>query len=119
SGQQDAELYTRAAEEHPGRLRAIFIRDADPQTATDRDEGVRACATRAAAVGGPVHVGRDSVAAGGGRVGLGPAPPTGVPGVVEERDADRARPEETLTQTAAEAAGVALPESAESAPPTA
>lgn len=38
SGQQDAELYARAVQDHPGRIRAAFIRDVDPGIASDRDQ---------------------------------------------------------------------------------
>jgi phosphatidate phosphatase APP1 len=41
SGQHDAGLYAEAATLHPDRIKAIYIRDVDPATATERDDHVR------------------------------------------------------------------------------
>lgn len=41
SGQHDAGLYAEAATLHPDRIKAIYIRDVDPATATKRDDHVR------------------------------------------------------------------------------
>lgn len=48
SGQQDPELYLRVLREHPGRIRAIYIRDV---SATRRDRQVDELAAAAQAVG--------------------------------------------------------------------
>ncbi len=40
SGQADAEIYTTAAREFPGRILAIYIRDVDPDTDSIFDKGV-------------------------------------------------------------------------------
>ena len=41
SGQHDAGLYAEAAALHPDRIKAIYIRDVDPTTASKRDDHVR------------------------------------------------------------------------------
>ena len=62
SGQQDAGLYAEAATLHPGRIKAIYIRDVDPATATERDDHVRAHIKTAAQHGVPMLLARDSQA---------------------------------------------------------
>lgn len=42
SGQHDAGIYAEIATLHPNRVKAIYIRDVDPTTATQRDDAVRA-----------------------------------------------------------------------------
>ena len=62
SGQQDAGLYAEAATLHPGQIKAIYIRDVDPATATKRDEDVRAHIKTAAQHGVPMLLAPDSQA---------------------------------------------------------
>ena len=54
SGQEDARLYTTAAEEFPDRILAIFIRDIDPHDASLRDASVKPYLDRTAAVEVPM-----------------------------------------------------------------
>ena len=62
SGQQDAGLYAEAATLHPDRIKAIYIRDVDPATATKRDDEVRAHIKTAAQTGVPMLLAPDSQA---------------------------------------------------------
>ena len=48
SGEEDPEIYVQAAREHPGRIRAIFIRDVTPG---ERDAEVHALAREARSLG--------------------------------------------------------------------
>ena len=63
SGQEDANLYASAAEQRPESIRAIFIRDVDPDIASHRDDAVGAAIRRAEVVGVPMFLVADSVAA--------------------------------------------------------
>ncbi len=62
SGQQDAGLYAEAATLHPERIKAIYIRDVDPTTATQRDDRVREHIKTAARHGVPMLLAPDSQA---------------------------------------------------------
>ena len=62
SGQHDAGLYAEAATLHPDRIRAIYIRDVDPATATKRDDHVREHIKTAARHGVPMLLAPDSEA---------------------------------------------------------
>jgi phosphatidate phosphatase APP1 len=75
SGQQDAGLYAEAAALHPQRIKAIYIRDVDPATATDRDDRVREHIATAARHGVPMLLAPDSqaMARHAAEVGLIPA----------------------------------------------
>jgi phosphatidate phosphatase APP1 len=58
SGQQDPEIYARAAQDFPGRIRAIYIRDVTDER---RDDHVRALAAQTAALGTPMLFAADTV----------------------------------------------------------
>jgi phosphatidate phosphatase APP1 len=60
SGQEDARLYATAAEEFGDRIKAIFIRDVDPDIASEHDENVTTCMARSLAAGVPMYLVRDS-----------------------------------------------------------
>ena len=62
SGQHDAGLYAEAAALHPDRIKAIYIRDVDPATATKRDDQVREHIKTAARHGVPMLLAPDSQA---------------------------------------------------------
>ncbi|MDB6151047.1 MAG: hypothetical protein JWQ44_2495 [Chthoniobacter sp.] len=62
SGQHDAGLYAEAAALHPDRIKAIYIRDVDPATATKRDDLVRDHIKTAAQHGVPMLLAPDSQA---------------------------------------------------------
>lgn len=60
SGQHDPEIYTEVVRRHPGRIRAVYLRDV---TADVRDEAVRALAVTLEAAGVPVCYAETSLAA--------------------------------------------------------
>lgn len=60
SAEHDAGLYAEAATLHPQRIKAIYIRDVDPKTATTRDEHVREHIKTAAHHGVPMILAPDS-----------------------------------------------------------
>ncbi len=60
SGQHDAGLYAEAAALHPDRIKAIYIRDVDPVTATKRDDHVREHIKTASRHGVPMLLAPDS-----------------------------------------------------------
>lgn len=60
SGQEDAALYAEVAEKYPRRIRAIFIRDVDPDQTSYRDEAVAEAIKLTAALGIPMHLVSDS-----------------------------------------------------------
>jgi phosphatidate phosphatase APP1 len=75
SGQHDAGLYAEAAARHPDRIKAIYIRDVDPATATKRDDHVREHIKTAAQHGVPMLLASDSnaMARHAAEIGLIPA----------------------------------------------
>ena len=60
SGQHDPEIYAEAVERHPGRIRAVYIRDVTDER---RDATVRECVARMEAHGVDVAFFEDSLAA--------------------------------------------------------
>lgn len=56
SGQEDPQLYSRAATERPQQVKAIFIRDVDPQSASLRDQKVQKSIEQARSVGVPMRL---------------------------------------------------------------
>ena len=62
SGQQDASLYAEATTLCPGRIKAIYIRDVDPASASKRDDDVSAQIKIAALHGVPMLLAPDSQA---------------------------------------------------------
>jgi len=60
SGEQDPEIYHQAVREHPGRIRAIYIRDV---TSAARDAEVRAIAKEARALGTEMLLAPDTAVA--------------------------------------------------------
>lgn len=61
SGQEDPEIYRKAVREHPGRVRAVYVRDV---TTPERDREVRAIARELDEMGTPMILVQDSVEAG-------------------------------------------------------
>ena len=101
SGQEDPAIYAAVAEQRPGRVRAIYIRDIDPETDSLLDTAVHRAVDRAAAVKVPMILARDSlmIAEHASRIGL--MPPAPVSAVIREVEADRKRPgtgEEAMQQ---------------------
>ena len=59
SGERDPETYSRIAREHPGRIGAVYLRDASRQ---ERDRQVRALAAQLSSLGVPAVLSPDSAA---------------------------------------------------------
>ena len=62
SGQHDAGVYAQVAAQHPERVKAIYIRDVDPSTASRRDDEVRAHIRTATSHGVPMLLATNSEA---------------------------------------------------------
>ena len=94
SGQHDAGLYAEAATVHPDRIKAIYIRDVDPSTATTRDDHVRDHIKTAAQHGVPMLLAPDSnaMAHHAAEIGLIPARKEAVVEVEVAKDHERPRP---------------------------
>ena len=95
SGQQDAGLYAEAAALHPRRIKAIYIRDVDPATATDRDDRVREHITTATRHGVPMLLAPDSQAMAHHAAELGLIPARKEAAVQVEVAKDQERPTPT------------------------
>ena len=63
SGQEDAHLYAEAAKSHPQQVKAIFIRDVDPEESSAHDQTVAESIEITKSVGVPMHLIKDSNAA--------------------------------------------------------
>ncbi len=98
SGQHDAEIYARVAREHPGRVRAIYIRDVDPDDDSEYDGNVDRIIAESEALGIPFRRVRDSaqIAAHAAEIGL--LPSDEVAEVAVDVAVDRGR--ETVTEEA-------------------
>ena len=94
SGQHDAELYAQAAALHPHRIKAIYIRDVDPTTASRRDDHVREHIRTAAQHGVPMLLAPDSQAMAhhAAELGLIPARKEAAVQVEVAKDHDRPSP---------------------------
>ena len=113
SGQQDAGLYAEVASLHPQRIKAIYIRDVDPATATDRDDQVREHIATATRHGVPMLLASDSqaMAQHAAEIGLMPARKEAAVQAEVAKDQERPTPgavvlEETL---GIESAGIERP----------
>ncbi|MEO8352383.1 MAG: phosphatase domain-containing protein [Chthoniobacteraceae bacterium] len=102
SGQQDAELYAEAATLRPSQIKAIYIRDIDPDSATARDENVDRMIAIARAAGVPMLLAPDSHAMARHAVSIGLIPAAEIEDVAASVERDRHRPteaEQALAQT--------------------
>ncbi|MES2982049.1 MAG: phosphatase domain-containing protein [Verrucomicrobiota bacterium] len=93
SGQDDAPIYAELTRLRPGRVRAIYIRDVDPDQDSDRDKTVHQAVEKAASLGVPMILAPNSKAMSehASRIGLLPA--AAVPEVIREVHRDEERPE--------------------------
>jgi phosphatidate phosphatase APP1 len=98
SGQHDAQIYARIAEEFPGRVRAIYVRDVDPDTDSIFDTSVDEIIERAAELSVPfLRVAHSAdVAKHAATIGLLPA--TQLDEISEDVTKDQQR--ETLSEAA-------------------
>ena len=108
SGQEDATIYAEICALRPGRVRAIYIRDVDPDHSSKRDALVHAAVEIAEAHGVPMILAPNSKAMSehASRIGLIPA--AAVPEVIAEIRKDEQRPE-TGEQALSDAAKSMIP----------
>ena len=92
SGQHDAGLYAEAAALHSRRIKAIYIRDVDPTTASQRDDHVREHIKTAAQHGVPMLLVTDSNAIAHHAAEIGLIPPRKEAEVQREVAKDHERP---------------------------
>lgn len=104
SGQADAELYGKAAQEFGSRIAAIYIRDVDPDTETPLDTLVGAQIDRVAGTHVPMVLARDSSAIAAHAAQLGLIDASWLPAIDREvaRDAQRPSLAEAATDAAVE-----------------
>ena len=86
SGQQDPEIYAEVVRQHPGRIRAIYIRDVTTQAR--RDEAVRDLIRTTEAATVPMLLVADTVAAAEHAALLGLIDPDSLPEIRADRRAD-------------------------------
>ena len=84
SGEEDPEIYLQAVREHPGRIRAVYIRDV---TSSRRDAEVRAIAEEARGLGADMIAVPDTATAAEHAASIGLIPPQAVAGVRSESSA--------------------------------
>ena len=99
SGQRDASLYATLAEERPGRIAAVLIRDVDPLRPGRRDAAATRELARLADAGVPALLAGDSVTMAGHLVRCGLLDAAAVAAVTRAQADDRDRP--SLTRAAA------------------
>lgn len=109
SGQEDASIYAEVARLRPGRVRAIYIRDVDPDVDSELDAAVHVAVKLAAACGVPMILAADSqaMAQHARSIGLIPAEAEGA--VENEVGTDKQLPE-TGEQAVKDAVESILPE---------
>jgi phosphatidate phosphatase APP1 len=78
SGEQDPEIYRQAVREHPGRVRAIYIRDV---TTGERDSEIRAIADEVCGLGVELVLAPDTAIAAEHAASIGLIGPEAVPGI--------------------------------------
>jgi phosphatidate phosphatase APP1 len=86
SGEEDPEIYSQAVREHPGRIRAIYIRDV---TTAARDAEVRTIAGEVRALGVEMVLAPDTAVAAEHAASIGLIAPDTVPGIRARSSASR------------------------------
>jgi phosphatidate phosphatase APP1 len=92
SGQEDPAIYAEIAARHPQRIRAIYIRDVDPEHDSTHDTAVHRACERAEAHGVPMILAKDSLAISRHAESLGLIPPAALGEVITEVHKDQERP---------------------------
>ena len=92
SGQEDPDIYAEIAAQHPHRIRAIYIRDVDPDHNSIHDDAVNRATERAHAHGIPMIFAKNSLAISRHAESLGLIPPGALGEVVTEVGKDKERP---------------------------
>jgi len=92
SGQEDPEIYAEITRIRPGRVKAIYIRDVDPDMGSWRDANVGKAMETAESAGVPLVLVRDSLSISEHATHLGLIPESAQPEVSAEVAKDKARP---------------------------
>lgn len=108
SGQDDPSIYAQLCGLRPGRVRAIYIRDVDPDHESDRDARVHRAVEVAESHGVPMILAPNSQAMSEHASRIGLIPGAAVPAVVSEVHKDEKRPD-TGEQAFRDAADSLLP----------
>lgn len=90
SGQHDPEIYARIVEDHPGRVRAVYIRNVSP--AAGRIADIERLAVAVSAAGSSLVLAADSVAMAEHATGLGLIAAEAVAEIAREQGHDPAEP---------------------------
>ncbi|WP_411827955.1 App1 family protein [Luteolibacter sp. AS25] len=93
SGQDDPTIYADLVEARPGRVKAIYIRDIDPDLDSELDRKVHEAVERASQSGVPMMLVRDSVEISHHARHLGLIPEPDLEAVEESAARDQTRPE--------------------------
>lgn len=93
SGQEDPHLYSEATRLRPGRIKAIYIRDVDPDSDSPQDQAAQGAVAIAAANGVPMILARNSLGISEHARQIGLIPARAMEEVAAEVTADQARPE--------------------------
>ncbi|GAA5508583.1 App1 family protein [Novipirellula caenicola] len=96
SGQEDARLYAAAAKEFGSRIRAIFIRDIDPDQSSEHDARVDVHVRASRDAGVPMYLVKDSIEVARIAIEHQLFPPTVLDEVVAATQRDRQRKENFL-----------------------
>jgi len=109
SGQEDPSIYAEIAQLRPGRVKAIYIRDVDPDLDSRLDTAVHRAIEKAASAGVPMILAKDSRAISNHAEEIGLIPPSAIPEIRAEVAADKDRPH-TGKQALQDAVESVLPE---------
>lgn len=109
SGQEDPAIYAEIAAQHPQRIRAIYIRDIDPEHDTLFDTAVHRARDRADAHGVPMILAKDSLMISEHAQRIGLIPPSALGEVITEIEQDQQRPG-TGEQAVRDAVAAIVPE---------
>lgn len=93
SGQEDPMIYADVVKHRPGRVKAIYIRDIDPDADSHLDEAVRKAIVDTEIMGVPMILAKDSLAISKHAVEIGLIRPAALAEVKSEVTRDQQRPE--------------------------
>ena len=109
SGQEDPSIYAEITQLRPGRVKAIYIRDVDPESDSRLDTAVHRAIEKAASAGVPMILAKDSRVISSHAKEIGLIPLSAIPEICAEVAADKDRPH-TGEQALQDAVESVLPE---------
>jgi len=102
SGQEDAQLYAEAARQRPQQVKAIYIRDVDPEQDSKYDSAVRDAFKKAESLGVPMHLISNSLQAAELAIEQGLIAPNALSDIETETHKDFQRPTNPLSAESTE-----------------